>query len=80
MVNDLLLEIGTEEIPAGFLSNAALNLKEQAAKALDNSSLEFKNIDVFYTPRRLTLKVEGIPDKQADITKEITGPPHKNSI
>lgn len=77
MVNDLLLEIGTEEIPAGFLSNAALNLKEQAAKALDNSSLEFKNIDVFYTPRRLTLKVEGIPDKQADITKEITGPPTK---
>jgi glycyl-tRNA synthetase beta chain len=75
MDTDLILEIGTEEIPAGFLANSAKKLKEITSQVLSDSNLRFDNITVYYTPRRLALRVEGIPDKQDDITEEFTGPP-----
>ena len=75
MDTDLILEIGTEEIPAGFLANSAKKLKEITTQVLSDSFLRFDNITVYYTPRRLVLRVEGIAEKQDDITEEFTGPP-----
>ena len=75
MDTDLILEIGTEEIPAGFLANAAKKLGEITTQVLSDSNLKFDNITVYYTPRRLALRVEGIPEKQGDITEVFTGPP-----
>jgi len=75
MDTDLILEIGTEEIPAGFLANSAKKLKEITTQVLSDSFIRFNNITVYYTPRRLVLRVEGIAEKQDDITEEFTGPP-----
>ena len=77
MEKELILEIGTEEIPAGFIQFALADLKEDARKRLEASSLKFKDISAYATPRRLTLRITGLSDKQEDQTKEAYGPPVK---
>jgi glycyl-tRNA synthetase beta chain len=77
MEKELILEIGTEEIPAGFIEFALADLKERAKRELEGASLGFKEISTYATPRRLTLRVEGLADKQEDQTKEAYGPPVK---
>ena len=48
----LLIEIGTEEIPARFLPPAIASLKELAAKTLEEYRIGYKTIDTYATPRR----------------------------
>ena len=74
MTQDLLLEIGTEEIPAGFLTKAFQDLKREARKMLDRLRLEHGEIRVFGTPRRLALLVAELADGQEDRVVENTGP------
>ena len=73
----LLLEIGTEEIPARFLSGAIQNLKENASVILRENYIEFAEIKTYATPRRLVLVAAGLPDQQASRTREIFGPPKR---
>lgn len=73
----LLLEIGTEEIPARFLIPAIADLKTIAAKVFDEYRLEYKNINTFATPRRLTLMADGLSRVQRDMVKEVFGPSKK---
>ena len=77
MGKELILEIGTEEIPAGFLDEAINNLASLTKKALEDSSLSYDSIESYGTPRRLALRVKGLPDKQEDRTEEAYGPPVK---
>lgn len=77
MAKELILEIGTEEIPAGFLDYAIADLCSLAKKALDGNALSYESIDSYGTPRRLTLRIQGLPDKQEDRTEEAFGPPVK---
>jgi len=77
MAKELILEIGTEEIPAGFLDNTINNLASLTKKALEENSLSYESIDSYGTPRRLTLRVKGLVEKQEDRTEEAFGPPVK---
>ncbi|MCK5710964.1 MAG: glycine--tRNA ligase subunit beta, partial [Deltaproteobacteria bacterium] len=77
MAKELILEIGTEEIPAGFLDDAVENLASLAKRALDENSLSYENVESYGTPRRLTLRVRGLVDKQEDREEEAYGPPIK---
>ncbi|MFA9409301.1 MAG: glycine--tRNA ligase subunit beta, partial [Candidatus Dadabacteria bacterium] len=77
MAKELILEIGTEEIPAGFLDNTINNLASLTKKALEENSLSYESIDSYGTPRRLTLRVQGLVEKQEDRTEEAFGPPVK---
>lgn len=77
MAKELILEIGTEEIPAGFLDDAVENLASLAKRALDENSLSYENVESYGTPRRLTLRVKGLVDKQEDREEEAYGPPIK---
>ncbi len=77
MGKELILEIGTEEIPAGFLDEAINNLASLTKKALEDSSLSYDSIESYGTPRRLALRVKGLVDKQEDRTEEAYGPPVK---
>jgi glycyl-tRNA synthetase beta chain len=77
MAKELILEIGTEEIPAGFLDDAVENLASLAKRALEENSLSYDGIETFGTPRRLTLRVKGLVDKQEDRAEEVYGPPIK---
>ena len=72
---NLLVEIGTEEIPAGYLGPALEALEQRLAAALENARLSHDRLVTWGTPRRLALAVWGLADHQPDIIKEVTGPP-----
>jgi glycyl-tRNA synthetase beta chain len=73
----LLLEIGTEEIPARFLPRAVEELKNVAEDVFREYRIDRGEIQTFATPRRLVLMMTGIPMKQRDVTREVFGPAKK---
>lgn len=76
-MKSLLLEIGSEEIPARFVLRGLQILREEIVKLLENSSIKYGNISEYATPRRLAIYIEGISDKQKDRTVETMGPPRR---
>ncbi len=74
MPKDLFLEIGTEEIPAGFIPKALESMQGLLKKTLEGNRVGFKNVCALGTPRRLVIAVEGMDEKQADTVVEATGP------
>lgn len=75
MGKELLFEIGTEEIPSGYLLPALEELKAAAGRLLAEQRLTFTDIRTLGTPRRLTLFVDGLAERQADRRREVVGPP-----
>jgi len=71
---ELLLELLSEEIPARMQERAAADLRELVGRALSQAELGHRQIAAFATPRRLTLRVQGLPAKQADTVVEKRGP------
>ncbi|MDR1702689.1 MAG: glycine--tRNA ligase subunit beta, partial [Sporomusaceae bacterium] len=71
---NLLLEIGTEEIPAKFMPAALLQLAEVAQTKFTELGIPFKNIKTAGTPRRLTLFITGLAAKQNDKNTATKGP------
>jgi glycyl-tRNA synthetase beta chain len=76
-MNTLLIEIGTEEIPAGYLIPALNAFKENILSALDNFRIDHGNARIYGTPRRLALMVEDVAEMQNEKTSIITGPPER---
>ena len=74
MSKDLLLEIGTEEIPAHAMPGMLRELGENAKKALKELRLAHGAVRTLGTPRRLALIVEGLAEKQEDVAEEKRGP------
>jgi glycyl-tRNA synthetase beta chain len=74
MGKEMLLEIGTEEIPAAFIPKAISDIKELAAKNLADCRLPHGDIKAFGTPRRLCLYIADLADKQEDQVIEKIGP------
>ncbi|MGO3144522.1 MAG: glycine--tRNA ligase subunit beta, partial [Lactiplantibacillus plantarum] len=77
MAKTYLLEIGLEEMPAHVVTPSVLQLKERMVKFLKDARLDFEDVKTFSTPRRLTVQVLGLADKQADVKKEVRGPAKK---
>lgn len=73
-VRDLLLEIGTEEIPSRFVPPALSELAVIAGEELQAERLVFDNTQVLGTPRRIVLIVRSLEEKQQDKTEEFKGP------
>ena len=71
---ELLIELFSEEIPAGLQGPAADDLERLVATGLKAVGLEFESSQVFSTPRRLTLCIAGLPAVQPDISEERKGP------
>jgi glycyl-tRNA synthetase len=72
-----LLEIGTEELPAGDLDSAIAQLEKLAPKLLAEARLEHGQIQVTGTPRRLVVYVEHLAARQRDEEGFAKGPPAK---
>lgn len=72
--NNLLLEIGFEELPADYLFSAAQQLKTDTEKLLQEKNISYKEIKVFWTVRRFILYITNISDKQKDISFIKKGP------
>ncbi len=74
---DLLLEIGTEEIPAASVAIGMEQLRERAGLLLNKYRLECNNITTYGAPRRLALLIEGLDERQAKAVHEVKGPAKK---
>ncbi|MGA9110846.1 MAG: glycine--tRNA ligase subunit beta [Smithella sp.] len=77
MSNELLFEIGTEEIPAGLLSRAVVDMEDIIRKSLTERRIGFTGIKCMATPRRLVLTIADLALKQDDQTIEKMGPAKK---
>jgi len=71
---ELFLEIGCEELPAGFIPRATAEMEAIITKELAIARLTFSEIKTLATPRRLVLVVKGIPAVQPDAEITATGP------
>ena len=74
MSETLLVEIGCEEIPAGFLTPALDDLARAARKGLAEARLSFASVRATGTPRRLALLAEDVAGRQEDRLREMVGP------
>ena len=73
-MKELLLEIGTEEIPAGFVPQALMDLEALAKKELEANRIDFSGTKTLGTPRRLVLAIESVSEKQRDEETRKIGP------
>jgi glycyl-tRNA synthetase beta chain len=79
-MTDFLLELGCEEIPAGYIEPALKAGKEFLHQIIGSKKLVpdgtdiANNITTYATPRRLVFCVTGLLDVQEDVNKEVTGP------
>jgi glycyl-tRNA synthetase beta chain len=73
-MKELLMEIGTEEIPAGFIPQALVDLEALVKKELEASRIDFNGIKTLGTPRRLVLMIESVSEKQRDEETKKIGP------
>ncbi|MEW6714268.1 MAG: glycine--tRNA ligase subunit beta [Nitrospirota bacterium] len=72
-----LLEIGTEEIPARFISHGLESLKERFTQFLNDKAIHYGSITEYATPRRLAILIDDVSEKQEDRVTELTGPPKR---
>jgi glycyl-tRNA synthetase beta chain len=72
---NFLLEVGTEELPASFVSSAVNQWKQRIPQSLQANTLACEAVEVYATPRRLAVLIKGLPAQQADREEEIKGPP-----
>ena len=80
MLKELLLEIGTEEIPSVYLNPAIGKIEELTKKLFAENRVSHGQIKVFGSPRRLILFVENLSDRQESITSKVIGPPKRVSF
>ncbi|MFD1672190.1 glycine--tRNA ligase subunit beta [Agrilactobacillus yilanensis] len=73
-MKDFLLEIGLEEMPAHVVTPSIVQLNQRVQQFLKDENLDYDSIQPFSTPRRLTLLIKGLADKQADSHETLRGP------
>jgi glycyl-tRNA synthetase beta chain len=76
MDRELLLELGTEELPAAWLPGLTRQVRDGLANALRTHRLEADApVEGYSTPRRLTGRIAKISERQTDLEELLTGPP-----
>ncbi|MGX7030041.1 glycine--tRNA ligase subunit beta [Vagococcus zengguangii] len=80
MSKTFLLEIGLEEMPARFVTSSIKQFKAAMEKFLNENRLAYSEIRTYSTPRRLTLEVLELAEKQEDIEEEAKGPAKKIAV
>ncbi|MCK4306776.1 glycine--tRNA ligase subunit beta [candidate division WOR-3 bacterium] len=69
------MEIGTEEIPAGWLQNTSTQLANKICELLSKEGISHDEPEIFYTPRRIAVLIKNVATRQENKSIEITGPP-----
>ena len=77
---DLLIEIGTEELPAGDLDSALEQLQVRLPALLDDLRLTHGEFHLYGTPRRLVLSVRELAPRQTDLEQLVKGPPAEQAF
>ncbi len=71
---DLLVEIGTEELPPKALNKLSQAFTDGIVKGLEAEGISFEKVQRFATPRRLAVLVSRLPQTQPDRVLERRGP------
>ncbi|WP_427339562.1 glycine--tRNA ligase subunit beta [Caloranaerobacter sp. DY30410] len=74
MTYKYLLEIGVEEIPARFMEQTISQLRERFENLFKDERVDFEDIKVYGTPRRLVAIIYGLNEKQEDLHELVKGP------
>ena len=74
MKKDFLLEIQVQELPYKFIPSAIEQLKNSFVKLFKENALEYDDIKVYATPRRLAVLVDNLAACQENIVKDVRGP------
>ncbi|MGB1882521.1 MAG: glycine--tRNA ligase subunit beta [Gammaproteobacteria bacterium] len=80
MRDNLLIEIGTEELPPKALLTLSQTFGSEIEKGLAAAKLQFESIATFATPRRLAVCVDGLETKQEDRREVRKGPAINNAF
>lgn len=80
MSKNLLLEIGTEEMPANIMSGVVDQLRVLAENAFGENRISLKEITVYATPRRLAVLIKEAADRQPDEEVKKRGPSIKAAL
>ena len=72
---ELFFELGTEEIPAGFIPRALDDIKRLLSQELTTARINYGEIRSFATPRRLAISIADVATEQQRQELELTGPP-----
>lgn len=80
MSRTLLLEIGTEEMPARFVAGACEQLKEKVEKWLQTNRIAYGEVTSYETPRRFAVMLKDVSEQQEDINEELRGPAKKIAV
>jgi glycyl-tRNA synthetase beta chain len=75
MDRELLVEIGTEELPASWLTGLTRQLKDRTDAVLAEFRLKSDPAEAYSTPRRLAVRVAKVAERQDDLEEMLTGPP-----
>lgn len=70
-----LLEVGTEELPAAFVSDAIAQWQSRIEPSLAEQFLTPESVEIYGTPRRLVALIKGLPTTQPDREEDAKGPP-----
>ena len=71
---NFLCEIGTEEIPAGYITPAINSLKTIFSEKLAHGRIDYTAIEVYATPRRFAVLISGLAAGQRSEIAELKGP------
>ena len=74
MARDWLFEIGVEELPPTESPRLAEQLRDAAHAHLQAARLDYDSVEIYHTPRRLTLLVGELAERQPDTVEEARGP------
>ncbi|THE15431.1 glycine--tRNA ligase subunit beta [Bacillus timonensis] len=77
---DLLIEIGLEEMPARFVTDAMNQLADKVTNWLIEHNVSFEQVERFSSPRRLAVLVHDVAEKQQDVELEAKGPAKKIAL
>jgi glycyl-tRNA synthetase beta chain len=76
MDRELLLEIGCEELPASWLSGLTSQIGEVVVTQLKEQRLAPETpVETYSTPRRLTVRIARLTERQTDLEELVNGPP-----
>jgi len=74
-MNTLLVEIGAEEIPAGYIAPALKSFSALLSARMTAARIDHGSFRTCGTPRRLVVEVFDVAEKQEALSAEVTGPP-----
>jgi len=80
MTHSYLLEIGLEEMPAKIIKMAENQLENNVVTFLSEVELSYDSLEIFSTPRRLAVKIDGLDERQPDKSELIKGPAKRIAV